>query len=44
MNEELRALVEEAGCPEEVIDTLWFSIFIQNFTHLLLLEVESECQ
>jgi hypothetical protein len=36
MNEELRKLVLEAGCPEEVIDTLWFNIFIQKYTCLLL--------
>ena len=36
MNEELRKLVVEAGCPEEVVDTLWFNIFIQKYTSLLL--------
>lgn len=36
MNEELRKMVVEAGCPEEVVDTLWFNIFIQKYTSLLL--------
>jgi hypothetical protein len=44
MNEELRKIAIEAGAPEEVIDTLWFSIFCQNFAHLLLEMAEAECR
>ena len=44
MNEELRKIAEAAGAPDEVIDTLWFSIFCQNFAHLLLEMAEDECQ
>lgn len=36
MNEELKALVLQAGCPEEVVDQLWFTIFIKNYSNLLL--------
>ena len=36
MNETLREIAEAAGAPAEVIDTLWFNIFCQNFAHLLL--------
>ena len=44
MNQELKQLCIEAGCPEEVLDTMWFNIFIQKYTDLLLscLEEESE--
>lgn len=42
MNQELKQIAIEAGAPEDVLDTLWFSIFCQNFAHLLLLAVEDE--
>lgn len=42
MNEELRNLCEQAGCPEEVMNTLWFNIFIMKFTDLLLTAAEEE--
>jgi len=40
MNEALKAIAIEAGAPEEVIDTLWFNIFCQQFAHLLIKEME----
>jgi hypothetical protein len=42
MNEALKALAIEAGAPEEVLNTLWFSIFCQKFAHLLIKEMEEE--
>jgi hypothetical protein len=42
MNEELRNIAILAGSPEEVIDTLWFNIFCQNFAHLILQLAEEE--
>ena len=42
MNDELRQLCVEAECPEDVLNSLWFNIFIQKFAHLLLLMVEDE--
>ena len=42
MNEALREIAILAGAPEEVIDTLWFNVFCQQFAHLILLEVEKE--
>ena len=42
MNEALREIVVEAGAPEDVLDTLWFNIFCQNFAHLILLAAEAE--
>lgn len=42
MNEELRAIAEEAGAPVEVIDTLWFNVFCQNFAYLLLEVIEND--
>jgi hypothetical protein len=41
MNEELKKLVLKAGAPEEVLDELWFNIFCQQFTDVLLTEVET---
>jgi hypothetical protein len=40
MNEALKTIAIEAGAPEEVIDTLWFNIFCQQFAHLLIKEME----
>ena len=42
MNETLREIAVEAGAPEDVLDTLWFNIFCQNFAHLILLAAEEE--
>ena len=42
MNEELKQLVLKAGAPEEVIDTLWFNIFCQQFAHLIIEQMETE--
>jgi len=42
MNEALREIAVEAGAPEDVLDTLWFNIFCQNFAHLILLAAEEE--
>lgn len=42
MNQELRQLCIDADCPEDVLDSMWFNIFIQKFSHLLLLMVEEE--
>ena len=42
MNAELRQLCIDADCPEDVLYSLWFNIFIQKFAHLLLLMVEEE--
>ena len=44
MNEALRNIAIDAGAPEEVIDTLWFNVFCQNFAHLLLLMAEQELE
>ncbi len=44
MNQELRQIAIEAGAPEDVLDTLWFNIFCQNFAHLILLAAEEECK
>ena len=43
MNELLRELAEQAGAPEQVINELWFNVFLQNFAHLLLELAEEEC-
>jgi hypothetical protein len=43
MNESLKALAIEAGAPEEVLNTLWFSIFCQKFAHLIIEELEKDC-
>ena len=40
MNEELKNLAIMAGAPEEVIHTLWFNIFCQQFAYLLIKEME----
>jgi hypothetical protein len=40
MNEELKALVLQAGCPEEIVDQFWFSVFIKNYSNILLDIVE----
>jgi len=40
MNEALKAIAIEAGAPEEVLNTLWFNIFCQQFAHLLIKELE----
>ena len=42
MNEALREMAILAGAPEEVIDTLWFNVFCQQFAHMLLLAAEEE--
>ena len=42
MYEELKAIVVEAGAPEEVLNALWFNIFCQKFAHLLVEELEKE--
>ena len=42
MNEELKALVLQAGAPVEVMDQMWFNIFVQQFAELLLTVVEEE--
>jgi hypothetical protein len=42
MNEALREIAVEAGAPEDVLDTLWFNVFCQNFAHLILLAAEEE--
>lgn len=44
MNQELKQIAVEAGAPQEVLDTLWFNIFCQNFAHLILLAAEEECK
>ena len=42
MNDELKAIVVEAGAPEEVLNTLWFHVFCQKFAYLLANELEKE--
>lgn len=42
MNNELRQIAIDAGAPEEVLNTLWFSIFCQNFANLLIAAMEEE--
>ena len=42
MNDDLRNIAEAAGAPVEVINTLWFNVFCQNFAHLLLAMAEKE--
>ena len=44
MNDALKAIAVEAGAPEEVLNTLWFSIFCQMFAHLLIEELEKNCE
>jgi hypothetical protein len=41
MNEFLKELVIEAGAPEEVVNEFWFSIFCQQFAHLIISEMEN---
>jgi hypothetical protein len=43
MNEALRELAVECGAPEEVLNQLWFSIFLQTFTHKIIEMAEIEC-
>ena len=42
MNEELKALVLQAGAPVEVMDQMWFNIFCQQFADLLITVMETE--
>ena len=42
MNNALKAIAVEAGAPEEVLNTLWFNIFCQQFAHLIVEELEKE--
>jgi len=42
MNKELKTIAIKAGAPEEVLNTLWFSIFCQEFANILLTAVEEE--
>lgn len=42
MNEELKKIAVAAGAPEDVLDTLWFNMFCQEFAHLILLMAEEE--
>ena len=42
MNKALREIAVAAGAPEEVLNDLWFSVFCQNFAHLLLEMAEKE--
>ena len=42
MNDELRKLCVEADCPEDVLNSMWFNIFIQRFASILLDAVEEE--
>ena len=42
MNNALKAIAVEAGAPEEVLNTLWFSIFCQKFAHLIVEELEKD--
>ena len=42
MNEALREIAVEAGAPEDMLNSLWFDIFCQNFAHLILLAAEEE--
>lgn len=42
MNEELEKMVKAAGCPEEVMNTLWFQLFINKFTNILITACEEE--
>jgi len=44
LNEELKQLCERAGCPEDVLNSMWFAIFIQKYTHFLLEALEQECK
>ncbi len=44
MNDALKAIAVEAGAPEEVLNTLWFSIFCQKFAHLIIEELEKNCE
>jgi hypothetical protein len=43
MNEALKELAVECGAPEEVLNQLWFSIFLQTFTHKIIEMAEQEC-
>lgn len=42
MNTELKKLAQQAGAPEEVIDTLWFNIFCMKFADAILTNAEQE--
>ena len=42
MNTELERIVRAAGAPEEAMDQLWFTVFCQQFAHLLIAELETE--
>ena len=44
MNKELAKIAEQAGAPEDVMNSLWFNIFCVKFAHLLLLAAEEECK
>lgn len=41
MNKALKELATQAGAPEELMDELWFTIFVQKFAHLLICEMEN---
>ena len=42
MNNALKAIAVEAGAPEEVLNTLWFSIFCQKFANLIVDKLEKD--
>lgn len=42
MNDNLRKLVLQAGAPEEVMEEMWFHVFCQQFTDLIISEMENE--
>lgn len=44
MNQELRQLCIDADCPEDVLNSMWFNVFIQKFAYLLLQALEDECK
>ena len=42
MNDELKELAIAAGAPEEMLDTLWFNVFCQEFAYQLFNAMEQE--
>ena len=42
MNEELRAIAERAGAPEDMLNSLWFNLFCVRFADAILTLAEEE--
>lgn len=42
MNEELRQIAEDAGAPEDMLNSIWFNLFCVRFADMILTLAEEE--